>query len=725
MTFVNCIFSQSLNQKLILIVLYNFLENISSDFVKISEYFIFYYALLCRIKRFLEKSSGDVPIIFKLALEFFLKKDYNKIKSNTLRRFAMQDGFVKCAAAVPEVRVADCGFNTEKIIELINAAQKDGVKIIVFPELCVTGYSCGDLFFQPMLLNAALSGLEKLVCSTREHDMLVAVGCPLEFRDELYNCAVIIQSGEILGVIPKKHLPNYNEFYEARQFTAAPDGEYEISLLGKNVPFGSNLIFECEDLPALKFAAEICEDLWSPNPPSTELALGGATIIANLSASNETIGKDEYRKSLVTGQSARLICGYIFASAGLGESTQDLVFGGHRLIAENGTALAESELYTTGIAMTEIDVERLSSERRRNTTFKGGSASCIRRIPFSMKLDRTVLTRTVEATPFVPQNTAQKHKRCSKIIKMQAHALAARIKHTNCKTLVVGISGGLDSTLALLVSVEAMKLVNRPSSDIITVTMPCFGTTNRTKSNAETLCECLGTTLRVIDIGAAVKQHFIDINHDENNYNAAYENSQARERTQVLMDIANEENGFVVGTGDLSELALGWATYNGDHMSMYGVNASVPKTLVRHIVHYIAVTANDQRLSDVLNDILDTPVSPELLPAKDGEISQITEDLVGPYELHDFFLYNGIRWGFPPKKVFRLALYAFGETYPRDVILKWLRTFYRRFFAQQFKRSCLPDGVKVGSVSLSPRGDWRMPSDASSAVWLAELDDIK
>lgn len=637
----------------------------------------------------------------------------------------MKDGFIKCAAAVPEVKIADCGFNAKNITELINASQKYGVKILVFPELCVTGYSCGDLFFQPMLLSSSLTALDKIVQSTRDHETLVAVGCPVEFRDQLYNCAVIIQKGEILGVVPKKHLPNYNEFYEARQFTAAPEGEFEINLLGKTVPFGLNLVFECENLPELKFAAEVCEDLWSPNPPSTELALGGATIIANLSASNETIGKDEYRKSLVTGQSARLICGYIFASAGLGESTQDLVFGGHRLIAENGTSLAQSELYTTGLTMTEIDVMRLANERRRNTTFPGGSASGIRRIPFSMKIEQTALTRVVEALPFVPQNALQKTSRCAKILAMQAHALAARIIHTNCKTLAVGISGGLDSTLALLVSVEAMKLVNRPASDIITITMPCFGTTNRTKSNAEKLCEYLGTTLRVIDITAAVKQHFIDISHDENNYNAAYENAQARERTQVLMDIANEENGLVVGTGDLSELALGWATYNGDHMSMYGVNASVPKTLVRHIVQYFSDITPYRELSAVLNDILDTPVSPELLPAKDGEISQITEDLVGPYELHDFFLYNGIRWGFPPKKVFRLALYAFGDTYPRDVILKWLRTFYRRFFAQQFKRSCLPDGVKVGSVSLSPRGDWRMPSDASSAVWLAELNDLE
>lgn len=641
----------------------------------------------------------------------------------------MLEGFIKCAAATPEVRVADCVFNAEKIIELINSAKTQGVKVLVFPELCVTGYSCGDLFLQPALLNAARGALEKIAAASCGYDALIAVGCPLELNNELYNCAVIIQSGIILGAIPKKHLPNYNEFYEARQFTAAPDYDpgsvvTEIALLGKRVPFGLNLVFECETLPEFKFAVEICEDLWSPNPPSTQLALGGATVIANLSASNETIGKDEYRKSLVTGQSARLICGYIFASSGEGESTQDLVFGGHRLIAENGKALAESGLYTTGLTITELDVSRLAGERRRNTTFRGGSASGIRRISFSMKLEAAALTRTVEAMPFVPQDPTQKNERCSKILAMQSHALAKRVTHTNCKTLVVGISGGLDSCLALLVSVEAMKLVNRPASDIITVTMPCFGTTDRTKSNAETLCECLGTSLRVIDITAAVNQHFNDISHDENVHNAAYENSQARERTQVLMDIANDENGLVVGTGDLSELALGWATYNGDHMSMYGVNASVPKTLVRHIVQYFSETTEDGKLAEVLTDILNTPVSPELLPAENGEISQITEDLVGPYELHDFFLYNGIRWGFPPRKVYRLALYAFGDTYDRGTVLKWLRTFYRRFFSQQFKRSCIPDGVKVGSVSLSPRGDWRMPSDASAAVWLAELDSL-
>ena len=638
----------------------------------------------------------------------------------------MLDGFIKVAAATPKIKVADCAYNTDAIISLIEEAEGLKVKLLVFPELCVTGYSCGDLFYQSSLLNAALASLEKIASAVKGSDMLIAVGCPLVFRGELYNCAVIIQSGNILGVIPKRFLPNYNEFYEARQFTSACQcgGNDIIQLLGKSVPFGTDLLFCCEDLPELVVAAEICEDLWAPDPPSTQLALGGAVIIANLSASNETIGKDDYRKALVTGQSARLICGYVFASAGDGESTQDLVFGGHRIIAENGTALAESELYTTGLTVTETDISRLSTERRRNTSFRSGSRSDMRRVSFKMDIETTALTRTVEAMPFVPQNSDRKSERCSKILKMQAHALASRVEHTKCKSLVVGISGGLDSCLALLVSTEAMKLLNRPASDIITITMPCFGTTERTRSNAEILCGCLGTTLRVINITDSVRQHFADISHDENNHNVTYENAQARERTQVLMDIANEENGLVVGTGDLSELALGWATYNGDHMSMYGVNASVPKTLVRHIVRYFSETTENAELSRVLNDILDTPVSPELLPAENGEISQITEDLVGPYELHDFFLYNGIRWGFPPRKVYRLAQYAFGDAYGKDVILRWLKTFYRRFFAQQFKRSCIPDGVKVGSVSLSPRGDLRMPTDASAAVWLDELEHL-
>ena len=635
----------------------------------------------------------------------------------------MFDGFIKAAAATPEIRVADCEYNAGAIAAAIEQAKGFGVNVLVFPELCITGYTCHDLFYQPALQNAALDGLSAVCDYTRGSDMLVAVGVPLLYHGKLYNCAAVLQNGEILGVIPKKFLPNYNEFYEARQFTPAPDGESDIRIFDKKVPFGLNLVFDCENLPGFTFAVEICEDLWAPDPPSVALALGGASIIANLSASNETIGKDSYRKELVVGQSARLICGYIFASAGEGESTQDLVFGGHRIIAENGKTLADSGLYTTGLTVTEIDTARLCAERARNSSFVTKHEK-VRRIGFTMRIRETVLTRGVEALPFVPQAALEKDKRCADILAMQAHGLAKRIRHTGVGRVVVGISGGLDSCLALLVCAEAMRLLERPNSDIITITMPCFGTTERTKSNAEKLCQILGTTLRIINITASVRQHFADISHDEKDHNTTYENAQARCRTLVLMDVANEENGLVIGTGDLSELALGWATYNGDHMSMYGVNSSVPKTLVRHIVRYYAETTDDPDLRDVLMAIFETPVSPELLPAENGEISQITEDLVGPYELHDFFLYYGIRWGFPPKKVYRLALYAFKDQYEKETVLKWLRTFYKRFFAQQFKRSCLPDGVKVGSVSLSPRGDWRMPSDACAAAWLGELEEL-
>lgn len=636
----------------------------------------------------------------------------------------MTDGFIKCAAAVPEIRVADCSFNSAQIISLIDKAYAEGVRVLVFPELCITAYTCQDLFFQQTLLSGALSALHDIVCHTEGLDMLAAVGCPLRFQGELYNCAVIIKDGEILGVVPKKFLPNYNEFYEKRHFSPAPEGEYDIELFGRSVPFGLNLLFECREMPELVFAAEICEDLWAPEPPSIALALGGATVIANLSASNDTIGKDTYRRELVCGQSARLLCGYIYAGAGSGESTQDLVFGGHRIIAENGTALAESRPYTTGLTVSEPDLHRLAFERRRNTSFEGGLRGGMRRIQFSMGIKPVDLTRRVEPQPFVPASAAEKDKRCESILAMQAHGLEKRVRHTNAKTLVIGVSGGLDSCLALLVCAETVKLLGRSPADIIAVTMPCFGTTSRTKTNAEKLCGLLGTTLRTIDITAAVRQHFIDIGHDESVHDVVYENAQARERTKILMDIANAEGGLVVGTGDLSELALGWATYNGDHISMYGVNAGVPKTLVRHIVEYYA-EVSETELKEVLISICETPVSPELLPAEsDGSIAQKTEDLVGPYELHDFFLYNGIRWGFPPKKVLRLAEYAFGGAYDRETILKWLKVFYCRFFAQQFKRSCLPDGVKIGSVTLSPRGDWRMPSDACAALWLSEIDSL-
>ena len=636
----------------------------------------------------------------------------------------MKHGFIKVAAGTTDVAVADCGYNLEQMKSITAQAAAQEVSLLVLPELCITAYTCQDLFFQQRLLDGALDALKEYAEYTARFDMLIAVGCPIRFRGELYNCAVVIKSGEILGVVPKKYLPNYNEFYEKRHFAAARSGIFDVELFGRSVPFGLNMLFECREIPELVFAVEICEDLWSADPPSTKLALGGATIIANLSASNETIGKDTYRRQLVIGQSARLLCGYVFASAGSGESTQDLVFSGHDIIAENGTLLRESKLYSTGLTVSEIDIQKLAFERRKNTSFDGGDAPEMRRISFSMTLRETKLTRRFERTPFVPELSSEKDKRCEDILTMQAHGLEKRVRHTHAKSLVIGISGGLDSCLALLVCVETMKLLGRPNSDIIAVTMPCFGTTKRTRTNAEKLCELLGTTFRSIDIAAAVKQHFSDIGHDEDNHNVVYENAQARERTKILMNIANAENGMVIGTGDLSELALGWATYNGDHISMYGVNASVPKTLVRHIVKYYADTASDPELCGVLNAIYDTPVSPELLPAdENGEIAQITEDLVGPYELHDFFLYNGIRWGFSPDKVLRIAKQTFAGAYSDEVIEKWLRTFYRRFFSQQFKRSCLPDGVKVGSVTLSPRGDWRMPSDASSRLWLENIDD--
>lgn len=636
----------------------------------------------------------------------------------------MKHGFIKVAAGTVDIRVADCEYNLAQMKAITDKAAAEGVSLLVLPELCITAYTCQDLFFQQTLLDGALNALKEYAEYSAQYDMLTAVGCPLRFRGELYNCGVVIKGGEILGVVPKKYLPNYNEFYEKRHFTAGRSGDFEIELFGKNVPFGLDILFECREIPELVLGVEICEDLWTADPPSTRLALGGATVIANLSASNETIGKDAYRRQLVLSQSARLLCGYVYASAGSGESTQDLVFSGHDLIAENGTLLKESRLYTTGLTISEIDVQKLAFERRKNTCFESVDCAQMRRVPFSLKLRETELTRRFERTPFVPSSSAEKDKRCEDILTMQAHGLEKRVRHTNAKSLVIGISGGLDSCLALLVCVETMKLLGRPNSDIIAVTMPCFGTTARTRTNAERLCELLGTTFRSIDIAAAVKQHFSDIGHDENERNVVYENAQARERTKILMNIANAENGMVIGTGDLSELALGWATYNGDHISMYGVNSSVPKTLVRHIVKYYADTACDADLSAVLNAIYDTPVSPELLPAdENGEIAQITEDLVGPYELHDFFLYNGIRWGFAPDKVLRIAKETFEGAYSDEVITKWLKTFYRRFFSQQFKRSCLPDGVKVGSVTLSPRGDWRMPSDAVASLWLESIGD--
>lgn len=638
----------------------------------------------------------------------------------------MKYGFIKVAAASPALRVADCRYNAEQSVAAMQRAAAAGVRLLVLPELGLTGYTCGDLLLQPVLQQGALHALQTLLAVSAGLPMTTVAGLPLEVEGKLYNCAAVLHGGKILGVVPKTNLPNYGEFYEARWFTPAPAEAKAISLLGQQVPFGTDLLFCCRELPEYKLAVEICEDLWVALPPSTRHAMAGATVIANCSASDETIGKAEYRRELITGQSARLMAGYLYADAGRGESTTDMVFAGHDLIAENGRLLAETALFTNEMIVTEIDVHRLTAERRRTNTWRAADSAGYTIIPFSLPAEVTTLTRLIDPHPFVPADSAERKQRCEAILTMQAEGLRRRLEHIGCPCAVLGISGGLDSTLALLVAVRALDLLGRPRTDMIAVTMPGFGTTHRTRSNAELLCEKLGVTLRTVSIAAAVRQHFKDIGHDESVTDTTYENAQARERTQVLMDIANQENGIVVGTGDLSELALGWATYNGDHMSMYGVNGSIPKTLVRYLVRHAAETCGDKALAAVLYDILDTPVSPELLPADEGgRIAQKTEDLVGPYELHDFFLYHFIRYGCPPQKLLYLAENAFAGRYDRDVILKWLRTFCRRFFQQQFKRSCLPDGPKVGSVTLSPRGDWRMPSDASAALWLREIDELE
>lgn len=638
----------------------------------------------------------------------------------------MKYGFIKVAAASPALRVADCRYNAEQSVAAMQRAAAAGVRLLVLPELGLTGYTCGDLLLQPVLQQGALHALQTLLAVSAGLPMTTVAGLPLEVEGKLYNCAAVLHGGKILGVVPKTNLPNYGEFYEARWFTPAPAEAKAISLLGQQVPFGTDLLFCCRELPEYKLAVEICEDLWVALPPSTRHAMAGATVIANCSASDETIGKAEYRRELITGQSARLMAGYLYADAGRGESTTDMVFAGHDLIAENGRLLAETALFTNEMIVTEIDVHRLTAERRRTNTWRAADSAGYTIIPFSLPAEVTTLTRLIDPHPFVPADSAERKQRCEAILTMQAEGLRRRLEHIGCPCAVLGISGGLDSTLALLVAVRALDLLGRPRTDMIAVTMPGFGTTHRTRSNAELLCEKLGVTLRTVSIAAAVRQHFKDIGHDESVTDTTYENAQARERTQVLMDIANQENGIVVGTGDLSELALGWATYNGDHMSMYGVNGSIPKTLVRYLVRHAAETCGDDALAAVLYDILDTPVSPELLPADEGgRIAQKTEDLVGPYELHDFFLYHFIRYGCPPQKLLYLAENAFAGRYDRAVLLKWLRTFCRRFFQQQFKRSCLPDGPKVGSVTLSPRGDWRMPSDASAALWLREIDELE
>ena len=635
----------------------------------------------------------------------------------------MRQGFVKAAAVTPKIKVADTKYNAELILDMMKESTRQGAKIVVFPELCLTGYTCQDLFLQERLLQGAKDALMKLVKESASLDAIFFVGLPFEILGKLYNVAAVFSHGEVLGLVPKSYLPNYNEFYEARHFVSGAELATEVVLPdGSCVPADRDLLFVCEQMPKLRIGVELCEDLWTPNPPSISHALAGASVLVNLSASNELTGKDSYRRELVSGQSARLLAAYIYASAGEGESTQDLVFSGHNIIAENGQILAESKRFGHGILYSEIDVERLCAQRRRMTTFVTEDQTHTE-ILFSLKIEETKLTRFIDPAPFVPTDRQNREKRCDEILMIQAMGLKKRLEHTGANA-VVGISGGLDSTLALLVTVPAFDLCGRDHKGITAVTMPGFGTTDRTYDNAVKLIQSLGAEFVEVDICQAVNVHFSDIGQDPSVHDVTYENSQARERTQILMDIANKKNALVIGTGDLSELALGWATYNGDHMSMYAVNASVPKTLVRHLVRYYADTCEDKQLSDTLYDVLDTPVSPELLPPEDGKISQKTEDLVGPYELHDFFLYYMLRQGFSPAKIYRLAKIAFAGTYEAAFILKWLKTFCRRFFAQQFKRSCLPDGPKVGSVAVSPRGDLRMPSDACATLWMEELNTL-
>ena len=636
----------------------------------------------------------------------------------------MKHGFIKVAAITPKIKVADPVYNRKQICIDMQKAVERGAKIIVFPELCLTGYTCGDLFLQELLLSEAKEQLKEIATESEGNDALVFVGLPVKKENKIYNVAAAIQDGKILAFIPKRCIPAYAEFYEARHFTPGNQVPEPYRLDEEEIPFGSNILLQADSMEELVVGCEICEDIWAPDSPSTAHALAGASVLVNLSASNETVGKDSYREMLVKSASAKLIAGYIYASAGEGESTQDLVFSSHDMIAENGVILAQSERFTGKEAYADLDIHRLSHDRRRMTTFVPTGKENYQIVSFHLEEEDTELERTFDAAPFVPSLKEERDKRCDEILSMQSYGLKKRCEHTGSKSAIVGLSGGLDSTLALLVTVRAFDLLSLERKKIISVTMPGFGTTDRTYDNACKLANELGTSLREVDIKEAVKVHFRDIGQDTEKHDVTYENGQARERTQILMDIANQTGGLVIGTGDMSELALGWATYNGDHMSMYGVNSGVPKTLVRHLVKYYADTCGNEQLSAILLDILDTPVSPELLPPVDGVISQKTEDLVGPYELHDFFLYYMLRCGFEPAKIYRIAKTSFAGRYTDEVLLKWLKTFYRRFFSQQFKRSCLPDGPKVGSVALSPRGDLRMPSDACGELWLKQLEEL-
>jgi NAD+ synthetase len=633
----------------------------------------------------------------------------------------MKDGFIRVCAATPDIRVADCAYNEKNIMNLMDEAYEKQVSVLVFPELCITGYTCGDLFLQDVLLKAAQDSLRHIAAHSAGKNMLVFVGMPFMHKGKLFNVAAAICDGRLLGLVPKKKIPNYSEFYEMRHFTPGMDECVDTAL---GVKLGSRLLFRCENIEELVVGAEICEDVWVACPPSTYHAQAGATLIVNCSASDETTGKDIYRRALISGQSARLVCGYIYANAGEGESTQDLVFGGQNLVCENGNVLAETRRFKNGTAIAELDLQRLVNERRRMNTYTVNTGDDYEIVDFALEKYDLGLTRYYARTPFVPSSKVDRDVRCEEILSIQAMGLKKRLAHTGCRNAVIGISGGLDSTLALLVTARAFDSLSIPRENITAVTMPCFGTTDRTYNNAVELTRRLGATLTEVNIKEAVRIHFRDIGQDESVHDVTYENGQARERTQILMDIANKSGGMVIGTGDMSELALGWATYNGDHMSMYGVNCSVPKTLVRHLVKYYADTCGDSSLREILEDVLDTPVSPELLPPTEGQISQKTEDLVGPYELHDFFMYYILRFGYMPHKVYRIACHAFEGEYDTQTIYRWLDTFYRRFFAQQFKRSCLPDGPKVGSVAVSPRGDLRMPSDAVRSLWLEDLASI-
>ena len=653
----------------------------------------------------------------------------------------MKDGFIKVAVTAPDSKVADCAYNIEKMIEKAEELAGKGVRIAVFPELGISAYTCSDLFLQEPLLTGAEKALEKFVKETEKLDLLSVVSLPLRHQARLYNVAAVVKGGKVLGLVPKSHIPMYSEFYEGRHFAsgdvAQAQGKYAEEKMGthrltfqkEEIVFGIRQLFCCEQMPELCLAVEICEDLWMPVPPSSYHAMAGATIIANASASDELTGKAAYRRDLVKNQSARTVSAYLYADAAMGESTTDLVYGGHHLIAENGTLLAENKAFAGEDAITEIDCKKLAAERRRMGTFPlypvPENEGYVRHFFAFETMEETKLTRKFEKTPFVPVDRGDREERCNEILNIQAAGLAKRLRHTGCKSAVIGLSGGLDSTLALLVTIRAFDQLNLDRKGIVSVTMPCFGTTNRTYDNAVKLAQELGTTLKEISIEKAVLQHFKDIGHDPEVQDVTYENGQARERTQILMNIANQAGGLVIGTGDMSELALGWATYNGDHMSMYGVNCSVPKTLVRFLVQYFADNSGEGTLKDVLYDILDTPVSPELLPPKEGEIAQKTEDIVGPYELHDFFLYHMLRFGYMPSKIYRIAKITFEGEYEAQTIYRWLSTFVHRFFRQQFKRSCLPDGPKVGSVAVSPRGDLRMPSDASDALWKEDLAAIR